>query len=121
VDIRVIYHRETVDVAKTKAVKKATGGNAIVRYLRDTRAELRKVRWPTRQEAWGLTRIVLVVTVAMALFMGLLDYLFSLELSGLVGKEPVTYAQHIIAVVIAVVALVGTLAAFVVVNLRGSQ
>ncbi|MBN1979130.1 MAG: preprotein translocase subunit SecE [Anaerolineae bacterium] len=92
-----------------------------MRYLRDTRAELRKVRWPTRQEAWGLTRIVLVVTVAMALFMGLLDYLFSLELSGLVGKEPVTYTQHVIAIVIAIVALLGSIAAFVIMNLRESQ
>lgn len=117
----MIYHRETLDVAKTKAAKKTKSGNALIRYLRDTRAELRKVRWPTRQEAWGLTRIVLVVTVAMALFMGLLDYLFSIELSGLVGKEPVTSTQHIIAIVIALVALIGTLAVFVITNVRRSQ
>jgi len=101
-------------VAKTKAVKKAKSENAIIRYLRDTRAELRKVRWPTRQEAWGLTKIVLVVTVAMALFMGLLDYLFSLELSGLVN-------QNIVAIIIASVVLAGSIAAFVILNLRGAQ
>ena len=108
-------------MAKTKAVKKVSSGNAVIRYLRDTRAELRKVRWPTRQEAWGLTRIVLAVTVTMAIFMGLLDYLFSLELSGLVGKDPVTSTQHIIAIVLAVVALLGSVAAFVITNLRESQ
>jgi preprotein translocase subunit SecE len=101
-------------VAKTKAVKKAKSGNAVIRYLRDTRAELRKVRWPTRQEAWGLTKIVLVVTVAMALFMGLLDYLFSLELSGLVN-------QNIVAIIIASVVLAGSIAAFVILNLRAAQ
>ena len=109
-----IYHRETLEVAKTKAVKKTKSGNAIIRYLRDTRAELRKVRWPTRQEAWGLTRIVLVVTVAMALFMGLLDYLFSLELSGLVN-------QNIVAIIIASVVLAGSIAAFMILNLRRAQ
>jgi preprotein translocase subunit SecE len=101
-------------VAKTKAVKKVKSENAIIRYLRDTRAELRKVRWPTRQEAWGLPRIVLAFTVAMALFMGLLDYLFSLELSGLVGR-------NIVAIIIACVALVGSIAAFVIMNLREAQ
>lgn len=101
-------------MAKTKAVKKTKSENAIIRYLRDTRAELRKVRWPTRQEAWGLTRIVLAVTVAMALFMGLLDYLFSLELSGLVGR-------NIVAIIIACVVLAGSIAAFVILNLREAQ
>jgi preprotein translocase subunit SecE len=104
-----------------KTTKKPWSENAVIRYLRDTRAELRKVRWPTRQEAWGLTRIVLAVTVAMALFMGLLDYLFSLELSGLVGKEPVTDTQHVIAIVLAGIAVVGGTAALIGLNLRKAQ
>jgi len=100
-------------VAKTKA-KKVKKDNAVIRYLRDTRAELRKVRWPTRQEAWGLTRIVLVVTISMALFLGLLDYLFSLELSGLVKRQ-------VFAIVIASVAVVGSIAALVILSLRRAQ
>ncbi len=44
--------------------------NALVRYFRDTRAELRKVRWPSRSEAWSLTKIVLAVTLGMAVFLG---------------------------------------------------
>jgi preprotein translocase subunit SecE len=109
----VIYHRGTCDVAKAKA-KKVKKENAVIRYLRDTRAELRKVRWPTRQEAWGLTRIVLVVTISMALFLGLLDYLFSLELSGLVNRR-------VVAIVIASVAVVGSIAAIVILSLRRAQ
>ncbi len=100
-------------MAKTKA-KKVKKDNAVIRYLRDTRAELRKVRWPTRQEAWGLTRIVLVVTISMALFLGLLDYLFSLELSGLVKRQ-------VFAIVIASVAVVGSIAALVILSLRRAQ
>jgi len=109
----VIYHGGICDVAKTKA-KKVKKDNAVIRYLRDTRAELRKVRWPTRQEAWGLTRIVLVVTISMALFLGLLDYLFSLELSGLVKRQ-------VFAIVIASVAVVGSIAALVILSLRRAQ
>ncbi len=51
--------------------------NAIVRYLRDTRAELRKVYWPSREEAWRLTLVVLAVTVSMALFLWALDAYFA--------------------------------------------
>jgi len=47
--------------------------NAIVRFYRETVGELRKVSWPTRAEAMNLTAIVLVVLVAMAMFLGLID------------------------------------------------
>jgi preprotein translocase subunit SecE len=46
--------------------------NAMQRYFRETVGELRKVSWPTRQEAWQLTLIVLVVLLFMAVFLGLI-------------------------------------------------
>ncbi len=51
--------------------------NAISRYINETRGELKKVNWPTRQEATNLTTIVLIVIASMAVFLGLLDILFS--------------------------------------------
>jgi preprotein translocase subunit SecE len=54
-------------------------------YFRDTRGELRKVTWPTRQQATNLTLIVLAVTFAMALFLGAMDYLFAALIRLLVG------------------------------------
>ncbi len=80
--------------------------NAVVEYLRDTRAELRKVHWPTRQEAENLTKIVLGVTMAMAVLMGLLDYLFSLELRGLISRDPVAIGIVIFAAVASTLATV---------------
>ena len=47
--------------------------NAIVRYVRETTGELRKVSWPTWPEARQLTIIVVGVMVVMALFLGLVD------------------------------------------------
>lgn len=47
--------------------------NAIVHFYRETVGELRKVSWPTREEAMNLTQIVIVVLVAMAIFLGLID------------------------------------------------
>ena len=51
--------------------------NTITRFLRETRSELRKVTWPSRQEATNLTVIVLAVTLIMAASLGLIDYVFS--------------------------------------------
>ena len=58
--------------------------NAIVRYFRQTWAELNKVHWPTRREATNLTLIVLAVTVAMSAFLGVVDWLSALFFSLLV-------------------------------------
>ncbi|HID86452.1 MAG TPA: preprotein translocase subunit SecE [Anaerolineae bacterium] len=67
-----------------KAAKKvARKENRIIRYLRETRSELRKVVWPTRREATNLTIIVLAVMVAMSALLGLLDFVFT-RLFGLV-------------------------------------
>ena len=51
--------------------------NFIVRYFKETRAELRKVSWPTRQEALNLTLIVVGFTIFMAALLGIIDYIFA--------------------------------------------
>lgn len=51
--------------------------NAIQRWWRETMGEMRKVSWPTTQEAWRLTRIVLLVMFGMSMALGLLDWVFS--------------------------------------------
>ena len=61
-------------MAKAQAIKEP---NAIVRYYRETVGELKKVVWPTREEAIRLTWIVLVVITIMAIILGTADYLFS--------------------------------------------
>lgn len=91
---------------KNRSLLSRLRDNALVEYLRDTRAELRKVHWPTRQEAENLTKIVLGVTVAMAALMGLLDYLFSLELRGLINRDAVAIGVLIFAAVASALAVV---------------
>lgn len=59
--------------------------NAIQRYSRETIGELRKVTWPTTQEAWQLTKIVLVVLAGMSLLLGVVDYVFSLVVTRLLA------------------------------------
>ncbi len=59
--------------------------NAVVRFARETVAELRKVNWPTRREATNLTVIVLLSLVVMSLLLGFLDYIFQQVFKLLVG------------------------------------
>ncbi len=63
-------------MAKKKAATKKSG-NPVTRYLREMIAELRKVSWPSRQEATQLTLIVLVVVTVMSIFLGTLDLIFA--------------------------------------------
>jgi preprotein translocase subunit SecE len=60
--------------------------NAIQRLFRETIAELRKVSWPTRQEAVALTRIVLIVMIIMAIILGGLDWAFFRFFGWLLGR-----------------------------------
>lgn len=60
-----------------KTGKEKKRKNVLVRWWRETVGELRKVTWPTRQEAWHLTRIVIVVMMIMSAFLFFLDFVFS--------------------------------------------
>jgi preprotein translocase SecE subunit len=51
--------------------------NVVVRLIRETVAELRKVNWPTPREARNLTFIVLIVLGITSAILGALDFLFS--------------------------------------------
>lgn len=54
-------------------------------WWRQTVGELRKVTWPSREEALSLTRIVLIVTIVMSAILGVLDFLFARMVGLLVG------------------------------------
>lgn len=47
----------------------------IVQFFKDSYAELRKVVWPSRDDVVASTKIVIVSTVIVAFFLGLLDFL----------------------------------------------
>lgn len=53
-------------------------------YFKESIAELRKVSWPTRQATLKSTGIVLLFTGSTAIFLGAVDYLFTLGLNYLI-------------------------------------
>ncbi|MCB0192531.1 MAG: preprotein translocase subunit SecE [Anaerolineae bacterium] len=88
-------------MAKSKSRSNSTTvstreSNFLVKYFNETRAELRKVTWPTRDETQNLTMIIVIVTVAMAIFLGTLDYLFQVVAAGVIGLNPVSIAVAVV-------------------------
>jgi preprotein translocase subunit SecE len=85
-------------MAKTE-VRRAKKDNFLVAYLKETRAELRKVHWPSREEARTLTMVVVGVTIAMAAMLGLLDFVFDRLLNGIVNLNPLAIILSLVIVV----------------------
>lgn len=54
-------------------------------FLGESRFELRKVVWPTRQEATRTTWVVIVVVIIMSLILALFDWLIQLGVKALLG------------------------------------
>jgi len=51
--------------------------NKLTNYLQESIAEMKKVTWPTKKETYNYTLLVIGISIAVALFLGLLDYIFS--------------------------------------------
>lgn len=49
----------------------------VLDYIRDSKAELKKVTWPTKQQLWYSTIIVLVVTAIASAYLGLVDLILT--------------------------------------------
>ena len=56
-----------------------------VKYLRDVRAEVSRVRWPTRKETLVTTGMVLTMTLFTAIFFFTVDWLIGLGVRAMFG------------------------------------
>jgi len=54
-------------------------------FLGEVWSELKKVHWPSRQETYSATIVVVVVTTVVALYLGAVDFLLSAMLRWMVG------------------------------------
>lgn len=61
--------------------------NAITNFFSEVGSEIKKITWPTRQEAIRYTATVIVITVIVALILGLFDYGFQYLLEKFVFKR----------------------------------
>ncbi len=56
----------------------------LIKFLRDTRAELTHVNWPSRQHTILFTVVVILVSVIVGYLLGGFDFLFKLGLRSII-------------------------------------
>ena len=54
----------------------------IINFIKEAREELKKVSWLSREKTIKYTGVVIGVSLAVAIFLGILDMLFS----GIIGR-----------------------------------
>jgi preprotein translocase subunit SecE len=60
--------------------------NQITQFFKEAKAELLKVNWPNRQQTINYTLMVVGISIAVAIFLGGLDYFFSYILKTFIIK-----------------------------------
>ena len=61
--------------------------NELTTYVKASYEEMKKVTWPTKKETTNYTVLVIIFSLAVALFLGLLDYVFSLGLAQIIKNN----------------------------------
>ena len=51
--------------------------NRFTHYIKDTRGEMKHVNWPTRAQAIGFTAVVIILSLVVAAYIGVFDWLFT--------------------------------------------
>ncbi len=58
----------------------------LVNYIKESIKEMKKVTWPTKKETYHYTVLVIGISLAVALFLGGLDFLFTKSLAMIINK-----------------------------------
>ena len=56
-----------------------------VDFIKETRAELKHVSWPTRRQTIGYTILVIAISIVVAIYLGAFDYLFAYLIRLIIG------------------------------------
>lgn len=51
--------------------------NKLANYLKASISEMKKVTWPSKKETYRYTVLVIAISLATAVFLGALDYIFN--------------------------------------------
>ena len=49
----------------------------IINYIRETKGEMKHVSWPTRYQATMYTVLIIVISLFVAAYLGLFDWIFT--------------------------------------------
>ncbi|MFA5134009.1 MAG: preprotein translocase subunit SecE [Patescibacteria group bacterium] len=59
--------------------------NKIWKYVLESKTELKKVAWPTKNQTINYTVLVIAISLGIAAFFGIFDYLISYGLQNLIN------------------------------------
>jgi preprotein translocase subunit SecE len=57
---------------------------SLVNYVKETKAELKHVSWPTKKQSLAFTVLTIVISILVAFYLGFFDFLFSLILEQII-------------------------------------
>jgi len=85
--------QDPVRVIPKKVIEKKVGGDRSVlkyiskvgQFLKESKIELKKVKWPTRKELLASTAVVIVLTLVVAFFLGIVDFGLIKIIKGIMG------------------------------------
>jgi len=60
--------------------------NKLTNYIKESLVEMKKVTWPTKKETRNYTILVIGISIGVALFLGLLDYIFTIGFQLIITK-----------------------------------
>ncbi len=74
----------------TKSVEKkpnalVRGWKKLVKFLKDTKGELKKVVWTSKTEVWKSLQLVIATVVVVSLSIAVIDYVSSLVINTIAG------------------------------------
>ena len=79
----------TISPKKSRVEKALRGAfskmSKITEYFKDTKMELKHVIWPTKSQTFFYTLIVIVLSVVIAYYLGIFDFIFSKGLEKVIG------------------------------------
>jgi len=58
--------------------------NKLINYIKESISEMKKVTWPTKKETYSYTLMVVGISLAVAVFLGALDFIFNLGIQFIV-------------------------------------
>ncbi len=51
--------------------------NKLINYIKGSIIEMKKVTWPTKKETKIYTSLVIGISIGIAIFLGVIDYIFN--------------------------------------------
>ena len=69
-------------MAKAQSISRM---GALKSFVREAKAELKKVAWPTKRQVWYWTLVVIVFTLCVSVYLGVIDFVLAWFFTWLLG------------------------------------